>query len=154
MGFRPRSVNTTSLMVWSPWKVGPSRRFRRIGREIRRARPGASSTNARTRLHFVSFLVRKRRSGRSIPGRAPCEHTACDALPCETLRAHNDLAMHRKKETFSPGERSDLPDDAARFFPESGGGRGESFPSVSPRLPLPLFRWMLQRPERRKEAAP
>src|SRR5438445_9152233 len=75
MGFGPRSVRITSLMVLSPFQNGPPPRLvLGSARETLPALPGASSISLQTPRYSGASPPRTQRSDRSVRTRAPCEH--------------------------------------------------------------------------------
>src|SRR5258708_35441314 len=119
MGFGPRSVRITSLMVRYPFQIEPSpRRVLGNAHETLRALPGASSTSLQTLRYSGASAPRTQQSDHSVRIRAPCEHTTCGGSPVETLPSHSGPAMHRKTGNSWLAPRLPLPDGALRLSPE------------------------------------
>src|SRR5258708_21113585 len=119
MGFGPRSVRITSLMVRSPLQIEPSpRRVLGSAHETLRELLGASSTSLQTLRYSGAFALRRQQSDHSVRTRAPCEHTTCGGSPFETLPSPHGPSMHRKTGNSWLAPRLPLPDGALRLSPE------------------------------------
>src|SRR5205807_6628780 len=155
MGFGPRSVRITSLILQSPFQIAPApQRLPGNAHETLPALPAASSIIARTPRHFGLLPGRKLQSSRLVPTRAPGAPATCGSSPFEMLPSHSGPAMHRKKENSLLAPRLDLPARVPRSSPGSIAARAGSFPPVSPFLPRPRAQSTPRTPEARRAEAP
>src|SRR2546430_1348474 len=138
MGFGPRSVTTTSLIVCSPSLFPHSLRpFLHTARETLPVLPAASSTFLQIPRRSGAFPLRTPQSNRSNRSLSPAGRITFSAWPFERFPARNGPATHRKTKSFSRSGRPDLPlsSFSRPFSPleESGEAPAESFPCANPR---------------------
>src|SRR5690349_1315012 len=106
MGFGPRSVDTTSLMVSSPWWNFLSRQLSiHIAPEIPLARPDASSTFSQIRPHCREFPVQTTQLSRRDRSPALGAHLAYTELLFERFPSRNDPATHKRTRNSLREER-------------------------------------------------